>query len=74
MDPKKMLSKEIAAKFGGRISEQTVSETVEDFFKQGNVFLLLEIMNLKAEIETLKEELENRENNKAQTLRELLVQ
>jgi hypothetical protein len=31
-------------------------------------------MNLKAEIETLKEELENRENNKAQTLRELLVQ
>ncbi|MFA5364825.1 MAG: hypothetical protein WC325_06555 [Candidatus Bathyarchaeia archaeon] len=74
MDPKKMLSKEMAAKLGGNISEQTVSETVDKFFRHGNAFLLLEVMNLKNEIKTLREELEQRKNSKAQTLRDLLVQ
>jgi hypothetical protein len=73
MDPKKMLSKELAAKVGGHISEQTVSEMVDHFFKHGNTFLLLEVMNLRKEVESLREEL-NQSDNKQSTLRKLLVQ
>ena len=72
MDPKKMLSKELAAKVRGHISEQTVSEMVEHFFRHGNTFLLLELMNLRKEVESLKEEL-HRNDNKENTLRKLLV-
>ncbi|GEM_PF-4779822 len=56
MDPKKMLSKELAAKVG-HISEQTVSEMVDHFFMHGNTFLLLELMTLRKEVESLREEL-----------------
>jgi hypothetical protein len=73
MDPKKMLSKELAAKVRGHISEQTVSEMVDHFFKHGNTFLLLEVMNLRKEVESLREEL-NQSDNKQSTLRKLLVQ
>jgi hypothetical protein len=72
MNSKKMLSKEIAAKLRGHISEQTVSESVEQFFTHGNTFLLLELINLKSEIKSLREELEHR-RNKANSLRALLV-
>ncbi len=68
-----MLSKELAAKVGGHISEQTVSEMVDHFFKHGNTFLLLEVMNLRKEVESLREEL-NQSDNKQSTLRKLLVQ
>jgi hypothetical protein len=64
MDPKKMLSKEISAKVRGHISEQTVSEMVDHFFRHGNTFLLLELMNLRKEVESLREELHQRENKK----------
>jgi len=73
MDPKKMLSKEIAAKVRGYISEQTVSEMVDHFFRHGNTFLLLELMNLRKEVESLREELHQRENKRS-SLRTLLVQ
>jgi DNA mismatch repair ATPase MutS len=72
MDPKKMLSKEIAAKVRGHISEQTVSEMVDHFFRHGNTFLLLELMNLRKEVESLREELHQRENKRS-SLRTLLV-
>lgn len=72
MDPKKMLSKEIAAKVGGHISEQTVSEMVNQFFRHGNTFLLLELVNLRKEVESLREELHQREDKKS-SLRKLLV-
>jgi hypothetical protein len=72
MDPKKMLSKELAAKVRGHISEQTVSEMVDHFFRHGNTFLLLELMNLRKEVESLREEL-HRNDNKENTLRKLLV-
>jgi DNA mismatch repair ATPase MutS len=72
MDPKKMLSKEIAAKVRGHISEQTVSEMVDQFFRHGNTFLLLELMNLRREVESLREELHQRENKRS-SLRTLLV-
>lgn len=72
MDPKKMLSKEIAAKVRGHISEQTVSEMVDHFFRHGNTFLLLELVNLRKEVESLREELHQRDN-KQSSLRKLLV-
>ena len=73
MDPKKMLSKEITAKVRGYISEETVSETVDQFFRHGNTFLLLELMNLRKEVESLREEL-HQKKNKRSSLRTLLVQ
>ena len=72
MDPKKMLSKEIAAKVGGHISEQTVSEMVDQFFRHGNTFLLLELVNLREEVESLREEL-HQSDDKQSSLRKLLV-
>jgi len=67
-----MLSKEISAKVRGHISEQTVSEMVDHFFRHGNTFLLLELMNLRKEVESLREELHQRENKRS-SLRTLLV-
>lgn len=72
MDSKKMLTKELAAKVRGHISEQTVSEMVDHFFRHSNMFLLLEVINLRKEVESLKEELHH-SNSKEKTLRKLLV-
>ena len=74
MNPKKMLSKEIASKVKGQISEQTVSEKVDQFFKHGNTFLLMELMNLRREVQSLKEELEQQREQKCHnSLRALVV-
>ncbi len=73
MNPKKMLSKELASKVNGQISEQTVSEMVEHFFRHGNTFLLLELINLRKEVESLREALHQSDNNKQKTLSKLLV-
>jgi hypothetical protein len=73
MNAKKILSKEISAKVRGQISEQVVSEKVDQFFKHGNTFLLMELMSLKREVETLREELQYYRDNKQSTLRALLV-
>jgi hypothetical protein len=72
MNLKKMLSKELAAKTKGQISEQTISEMVEHFFRHGNTFLLLELINLRKEVENLREELYQNDNKQA-TLRKLLM-
>lgn len=72
MNPKKMLAKELAAKVNGHISEETASECVNQFFRYGNTFLLLELLNLKSEVKSVKEELKGR-RDKASTLRELLI-
>jgi len=68
-----MLSKEIAAKVRGHISEQTVSEMVNQFFRHGNTFLLLEVMSLRKEVESLREELQHQRENKRSSLRKLLA-
>ena len=69
-----MLTKEITAKVRGHISEETVSETVDQFFRHGNTFLLLEIISLKREIKSLREELlQQRDQKKQDTLRALLI-
>jgi hypothetical protein len=73
MNTKKMLSKELAAKVNGQISEQTVTEMVEHFFRHGNTFLLLELINLRKEVESLREALHQSDNNKQKTLSKLLV-
>jgi hypothetical protein len=73
MAPKKMLSKEIAAKVRGHISEQTISEMVDYFFRHGNTFLLLELVNLRNEVESLREELHQREDKRRRSLRPMLV-
>ena len=56
LDQKKILLKEISVRVGDKIGEQTVSEKVDQFIRYGNVFLLFEIVNLRKEIERIKEE------------------
>jgi DNA mismatch repair ATPase MutS len=74
MNPKKMLSKEITSKVKGQISEQTVTEKVDQFFKHGNTFLLMELMNLRREVQSLREELEQqREQKNHNSIRTLIV-
>lgn len=69
-----MLSKEITCKLSGHINEEVVSEKVDQFFKKGNTFLLLELISLRSEVKSLREELQHhREQKKQNTLRELLV-
>lgn len=68
-----MLSKEIVAKVKGHISEQTVSEMVDQFFRHGNTFLLLELMNLRREVESLREELQHQRESKRSSLRKLFA-
>jgi hypothetical protein len=68
-----MLSKELAAKVKGQISEQTVSGMVEHFFRHGNTFLLLELINLRKEVESLREAVHQTDNKKQKTLSKLLV-
>lgn len=63
MNPKEILSKEISGKVGDKISEQIISEKVNQFFRYGNVFLLSEVISLRKEIERLKEEIQRQRNN-----------
>ena len=57
MNPKESLLREMFAKVGDTVSEQTISEKINQFMKYGNVFLFFEIMNLRKEIERLKDDL-----------------
>jgi hypothetical protein len=74
MDPKEMLSKEIATKVRGHISQKSISEKIEQFFKQGNAFLLLEILDLRNEVKSLKKELKHQRNKKTNSISKLFVQ
>ena len=56
MDQREILLKEISVRVGNKIGKQTVSEKVDQFIKYGNVFLLFEMMNLRKEVERIKEE------------------
>ncbi len=74
MNSKKMLTKEISYMVKGQISEQIISETVDEFFKHGNMFLFMELISLKCEVKSLREELQqHKENKKQNTLHALLV-
>jgi hypothetical protein len=45
---------------------------VNNFFRHGNTFLLLELANLRKEVESLREELNQREDKRS-SLRPMLV-
>ncbi len=59
MNPKEILLKEISSKVGYKINQQGLSEKVNQFIKNGNLFLLFEIMSLRKDIERLKEEIQH---------------
>jgi hypothetical protein len=59
MNSKEILLKEISDRVGDKISEQTITQKVNQFLKYGNVFLFFEIMSLRKEIERIKEEIES---------------
>jgi hypothetical protein len=46
---------------------------VDHFFRHGDTFLLLELVNLRKEVESLREEL-HQSDDKPSSLRKLLVQ
>jgi hypothetical protein len=56
MNPKEILLKEMSNRVGDKISEQTITQKVNQFLKYGNVFLFFEVMSLRKEIERIKEE------------------
>jgi len=57
MNQKEILLKEMLKRVGDRLDEEIVAEKVNQFIKYGTVFLLFEVMNLRKEIETIKEEI-----------------
>jgi len=59
MNPKEVLLKEILERVGDKISEQTISEKINHFLKNSNMFLLFEVMSLKKEIERIKENIKS---------------
>jgi hypothetical protein len=73
MNPKKMLSKEIAQKVKGQISEETVSENVDQFFRHGNMFLFLELMLLRKEVKSLRKELQQWQDDKIDSSRKVML-
>ena len=74
MNPKKMLSKEIKSKINGQITDKTISEKVNQFFRYGNTFLLIELINLRNEVKILRKQLEKKKEKKYKnSLNQLLV-
>jgi len=59
INSKEILLKEMVEKLGDKISEQTISEKVNQFIKSGNIFLLFEVMNLRKEIEKIKKDIKS---------------
>lgn len=47
---------------GGKVSKQTLEEKVNQFAKYGSVFLFMEMMNLRGELEKLREEMNSLRN------------
>jgi hypothetical protein len=57
LNSKQLFLEEVYEKVGDRVSRQTIEEKVDQFAKQGVVFLFVEIMSLRREIEKLREEM-----------------
>ena len=57
MNQKEILLREMLKRVGDRLDEEIVAEKVNHFIKYGTVFLLFEVMNLRKEIERIKEEI-----------------
>ena len=62
MDSKQLLLEELSASVGDKISRQTLEEKINQFAKYGSVFLFAELMNLRRELEKLREQLDSLRN------------
>jgi hypothetical protein len=53
---------ELLANVGDKVSRQTLEEKINQFTKYGSLFLFVELMSLRKELEKLKEELRSLRN------------
>ena len=72
MNAKKMLSKEICSIFKGEINEDIVTEKVDQFLRHGITFLLIELISMKREIYSLREELHQKEEKQYNSFQSIL--
>ncbi|MEM2102485.1 MAG: hypothetical protein QXM22_03115 [Candidatus Bathyarchaeia archaeon] len=62
MNGKQLFLEEIYEKVGDKISRREIEEKVDRFAKEGVVFLFLELMRLRREIEKLRDEIDSLTN------------
>jgi hypothetical protein len=56
------LLEEVLERVGDKVSRQTLEEKVDQFTKSGTVFLFMEMMYLRRELEKLREEISSLSN------------
>lgn len=61
MSQKELFLKEVVEKVGSKVGEQATSEKVEQFVKHGILYLFFEVINLRKEVERLKQEVDIKE-------------
>jgi len=59
---KQLLLEEVFERVGDEVSKQTLEEKVNQFAKYGSVFLFMEMMSLRGELEKLREEINSLRN------------
>lgn len=57
LDSKQLLLEELLASIGDKVSRQTLEEKINQFAKYGSLFLFVELMSLRKELEKLREEI-----------------
>jgi len=62
LNGKQLFLEEVYEKVGDKVSKQTIEEKVDQFAKDGAVFLFLELMRLRREIEKLKDAIDSLTN------------
>lgn len=62
MNCKQLLLEEVFERVGDKVSKQTIEEKVDQFAKYGSVFLFIELMNLRRELERLKDDMNSFRN------------
>ncbi|MGQ9566132.1 MAG: hypothetical protein ACUVT5_06275 [Candidatus Bathyarchaeales archaeon] len=62
MNSKQLFLEEIYEKVGDKISRREIEEKVDRFAKEGGVFLFLELMRLRREIEKIRDEIDSLAN------------
>ena len=62
MNCKQLLLEEVFERVGDKVSKQTIDEKVDQFAKYGSVFLFIELMNLRRELERLKDDMNSFRN------------
>lgn len=62
LNGKQLFLEEVYEKVGDKVSKQTIEEKVDQFAKDGMVFLFFEVMRLRREIEKLRDEIDSLTN------------